>query len=152
MHHATRYAARCRFGGWGQKIGRRLGIIAAQFGACNATRHPGMQHCQVRSQHVFRECSQTALPERNPSRQSPRQSFVFGDHDKQTHRSSHQLMVVCSRDPPTSGGGDEGILEVSAVQSRESGLPLVAQRRILLVSANWQFHSPFLHLTPALDR
>lgn len=33
------------FGGWGQSNSRRLGIIDAQFGACNATRHPGMSHC-----------------------------------------------------------------------------------------------------------
>lgn len=33
------------FGGWGQTNSRRLGIIDAQFGACNATRHPGMTHC-----------------------------------------------------------------------------------------------------------
>ena len=33
------------FGGWAQENVRRLGIINAQFGACNATRHPGMAHC-----------------------------------------------------------------------------------------------------------
>ena len=33
------------FDGWDQKNARRLGVINAQFGACNATRHPGMAHC-----------------------------------------------------------------------------------------------------------
>lgn len=28
------------FGGWGQSVSRRLGIIQAQFNAANATRHP----------------------------------------------------------------------------------------------------------------
>lgn len=46
------------FGGWGQKIGRRLGIIAAQFGACNATRHPGMAHCQAEETRGFWRSSQ----------------------------------------------------------------------------------------------
>ena len=31
--------------GWDQKNSRRLGVINAQFGACNASRHPGMAHC-----------------------------------------------------------------------------------------------------------
>ena len=33
------------FDGWDQKNARRLGIINAQFGACNATRHPGQHNC-----------------------------------------------------------------------------------------------------------
>merc|ERR1711934_1267740 len=33
------------FGGWAQKNSRRVGIINAQFGACNTTRHPDMHHC-----------------------------------------------------------------------------------------------------------
>ena len=34
-----------RASGWDQKNSRRLGVINAQFGACNASRHPGMAHC-----------------------------------------------------------------------------------------------------------
>eukprot|EP01052_Picozoa_sp_SAG31_P037816 SAG31_NODE_4945_length_2843_cov_1.830904_2_plen_201_part_00 len=33
------------FGGWGQSNVRRLGIINAQFGACNTTRHPEQHNC-----------------------------------------------------------------------------------------------------------
>ena len=33
------------FDGWAQTNPRRLGIINAQFGACNVTRHPGQHHC-----------------------------------------------------------------------------------------------------------
>ena len=68
------------FGGWSQKNSRRLGIIDAQFGACNATRHPGMTHCVAEEtrdywrlfenspvnqgyQCVFRISSKATIPE-----------------------------------------------------------------------------------------
>ena len=41
------------FDGWGQENVRRLGIINAQFGACNATRHPGMKNCQAEETRSF---------------------------------------------------------------------------------------------------
>jgi len=41
------------FDGWGQKNSRRLGIINAQFGACNATRHPGQHHCVAEETRGF---------------------------------------------------------------------------------------------------
>jgi len=41
------------FGGWAQKNSRRVGIINAQFGACNATRHPGQHHCVAEETRGF---------------------------------------------------------------------------------------------------
>lgn len=48
------------FGGWGQKNVRRVGIIDAQFGACNKTRHPTMTHCVSEETRSFwRDFQQT---------------------------------------------------------------------------------------------
>ena len=42
------------FGGWGQKVGRRLEIIAAQFAAANATKHPELHgHVQAEETRDF---------------------------------------------------------------------------------------------------
>uniref|UniRef100_A0A7S3FAY1 Uncharacterized protein n=1 Tax=Haptolina ericina TaxID=156174 RepID=A0A7S3FAY1_9EUKA len=45
------------FGGWGQHVDRRLGIIAAQFGAANQTRHPTLQLVSAEETRGFwRDC------------------------------------------------------------------------------------------------
>jgi len=41
------------FDGWDQKNARRLGVINAQFGACNATRHPGQHNCVAEETRSF---------------------------------------------------------------------------------------------------
>lgn len=41
------------FGGWAQSNPRRLGIIDAQFGACNTTRHPGQHNCVAEETRGF---------------------------------------------------------------------------------------------------
>jgi len=41
------------FGGWAQTNSRRLGIMNAQFGACNATRHPGQHNCVAEETRGF---------------------------------------------------------------------------------------------------
>ena len=49
------------FGGWGQTNARRLGIIDAQFGACNTTRHPEMTHCVAEETCAYCISSRTAV-------------------------------------------------------------------------------------------
>jgi alpha-galactosidase len=42
------------FGGWGQSIDRRLEVIAAQFAAANATKHPELNgHVQAEETRDF---------------------------------------------------------------------------------------------------
>ena len=41
------------FDGWGQRVPRRLEIIAAQFGACNRTRHPTQHNCVAEETRSF---------------------------------------------------------------------------------------------------